>query len=114
MYLFWGVLSAGCAVLGFVAIGNQGNIVLPWILSGVFGLFFAASWARQQDRRKQTEINDRLARLEELRQPVPAAPASTVPVGHVRKQIGGHQVDVPADPPPRPIRLSNPGAQGHR
>ncbi len=108
----WAVLWILSAVWMFACIASPtASPVLPLILCVIFGSLWTSAFNRERDRKKQIEINDRLTRIEEQRDPKPIE-VSTIPAGHVRKHIAGHQVDVPIDPPPGPTRLKNPHQQG--
>lgn len=106
-------MSLACLAWLFYNLANNLGAVLPLVCAAILGGLFSWSCNRTTDRQRQIEINDRLARLEELRTAPPAAaPHSIVPEGYERKLIAGHLVDVPMDPPARAQRLTDPHQRG--
>lgn len=115
MKAIWGLLNIVCVVWLFFNLSQGLGIILPLVLAFVFGGLFGSAHTKDQDRKRQIEINDRLTRLEEHRT-IPPAPTvtSTVPEGYERVMISGHLVDVPIESrtADRPTRLTNPHEHG--
>lgn len=103
---FWAILNIGCVVWTFACIWSGVSPVLPLVGAVIFGGLFASAYQRDKDRRRQTEILDRLARIEEQHSG-PAVTTQAAPASEQLTSTLDSDRATDSDPPPAELNVGH-------